>query len=798
MENKDMNKHLISLELNKVLEMLAQCACCADAKDMAHSLVPETALNRAERLSRQTSDAHMLMARFGAPSFGALCNIDGSLKRAAAGGCLNMGELLSVAEVLRVIRSLKRWRESCEGVKTDVDGYFQSITPNKYLEDTITGAVASPEELYDDASAELADIRRKIRAAASGVRERLDKIIHSQQYSKALQEPIVTMRNGRFVVPVKSEHRGEVSGLVHDSSSSGATVFIEPAAVVEANNKIKELQGMEREETERILAELSARVGESAELIAASYKLAVRIDLIFAKAQLAYKMKAATPKLNEKGIINLKKARHPLIADDKAVAIDIRLGGDFDALVITGPNTGGKTVSIKTLGLLTLMAMCGLMIPAADMSEISVFDYILADIGDEQSIEQSLSTFSAHMTNIINILSLANDKSLILIDELGAGTDPVEGAALAIAILENLRDKGAKIAATTHYAELKAYALQTAGVENGSCEFDVKTLKPTYRLLIGVPGRSNAFAISERLGMHESITKRARELVSSENARFEEVLERLEKNRLELESEIDSAKRLNTQAKQANIKAQEKNQSIDELREKELERARREAALIVEKTRRESLALIKELDEIRKEQAKTKNAAELALRAKRTVKAALDSLDDTANPVTEKYIDKDYKLERPLRIGDSVIIAGIGTKAQVIEVPDKNGSVLVGSGLIKTRVPVSDLRLLGEDKKKAANSSRSVRTSVNKSDMKIQTSLDIRGKTVEEAMLETDAFLDSATLAGINEATIIHGKGTGVLRAGVQSYLKKHPQVKAFRTGVYGEGEDGVTVVTLK
>ncbi|MEE1321308.1 MAG: endonuclease MutS2, partial [Acutalibacteraceae bacterium] len=519
------NKHLTALELPKVLSRLADFTSCEDARELAENLKPETNIDLAKVLLKQTDDAHMLMAKFGAPSFGGLKNVNNSLYRASAGGALNMRELLDIAEVLRVIRSLSEWKSRNSGVVTSIDTYFESMSPNKFLEDRITNSIISEEEMSDNASPELYNIRRKIRIASSKVRDKLDQMTKSSYFQKYLRESIVTMRNGRYVVPVKIEHRGEVSGLVHDTSSSGATVFVEPTAVVEANNEIKVLQSKERDEIERILFELSMEAGGFYEGIKASYECAVELNLIFAKAKLAYEMKATVPEINDDGIINLRNARHPLIDPKKVVATDIRLGKDFDTLIITGPNTGGKTVSIKTLGLMSLMAMCGLMLPVGDRSVISVFDKVLADIGDEQSIEQSLSTFSSHMVNIIDIIEKADGKSLVLIDELGAGTDPVEGAALAISILEKIHEKGAKIAATTHYAELKAYALQTPGIENGSCEFDVKSLKPTYRLLIGTPGRSNAFAISLHLGMEEAIIERAKQLVSNESTQFETVIE---------------------------------------------------------------------------------------------------------------------------------------------------------------------------------------------------------------------------------------------------------------------------------
>ena len=509
-----MNRHYKTLELDKILERLSGLTSLPDAREQALALEPQTDIKKTELLLRQTDDAVALSGRFGAPSFGGAVNCAGNLRRAEAGGCLTAGELLKIADTLRIIRTVKEWHSRCASVETALDGFFSGLISNKYLEEKITSAIISEEEISDKASNTLSDIRRKIRTASSKARETLDKIVHSSKYIKYLQDTIITQRDGRYVVPVRAECRNNVPGLVHDTSSSGQTVFIEPMGVVQANNDIRMLRNKEEEEIERILFELSANAGDFADTIIRSYNNLSQLNLIFAKAELAYSMRATLPKINDRGVINLKQARHPLIPKDKVVPIDINLGGDFDTLVITGPNTGGKTVTLKTLGLLTLMAMCGLLVPCADNSELSVFRRVLVDIGDEQSIEQSLSTFSAHMTNIIQIIKLANAGSLCLIDELGAGTDPVEGAALAIAILERLRESRAKIASTTHYAELKEFALRTEGVENGSCEFDVATLKPTYRLLIGVPGKSNAFAISKRLGMEQDIVARAQELVS--------------------------------------------------------------------------------------------------------------------------------------------------------------------------------------------------------------------------------------------------------------------------------------------
>ena len=543
-----MNRHYKTLELDKILEKLAGMTSIEDAREMALNLEPVFELKKVEQLLQQTDDAVALSGRFGAPSFGGAGNCSGHLRRAQAGGCLTTGELLSVASTLRTIRTVKEWHARSGGGASSLDGYFSGLVSNKFLEDKITSAIISEEEISDKASPVLSDIRRKIRTASSKAREVLDKIIHSSTYIKYLQDTIVTQRDGRYVVPVRSECRGNVPGLVHDTSSSGATVFIEPMGVVQANNDIKLLQSKEEQEIERILFELSANAGDFADSIIHSYKNLVQLNLIIAKADLAYSMKASKPIMNDRGMIELKQARHPLIDKNKVVPVDVMLGKEFDTLVITGPNTGGKTVTLKTIGLLTLMAMCGLLVPCADNSELSVFRRVLVDIGDEQSIEQSLSTFSGHMTNIVQIIKLANAGSLCLIDELGAGTDPVEGAALAIAILERLRDKHAKIASTTHYAELKEFALRTPGVENGSCEFDVATLKPTYRLLIGVPGKSNAFAISKRLGIDDEIISRASELVSNENRQFEDVVEKLEKRRQSLEKQLEIANRLTAMA----------------------------------------------------------------------------------------------------------------------------------------------------------------------------------------------------------------------------------------------------------
>ncbi len=794
-----MNKHLVALEFDKILERLAEYTCCEDSREAAMNLRPKNRLDEAQALMNQTRDAHMLLARFGGPSFGGMKNVNNALHRADAGSTLSMHELLEIAETLRVIRSLTQWRSTNAGVESCLDVFFGALTPNKYLEDAITGAIVSDDEMADSASPTLADIRRKIRVQESKVREQLDKMTRSSKYRDILQESIVTMRNGRYVLPVKNEHRGSVPGLVHDTSASGATVFIEPMAVVEANNEIKVLLSKERDEIDRILSALSVEAGSFAQTIKSSFECAVELNVIFAKAQLAYSMNAAAPAMNDEGVIELRNARHPLINKDKVVPVNIRLGRDFDTLVITGPNTGGKTVSIKTVGLLTIMASCGLMIPVSDMSEISVFERILADIGDEQSIEQSLSTFSAHMTNIIDILKRTNDRSLVLIDELGAGTDPIEGAALAMAILESLSLKGAKIAATTHYAELKAYALQTERVENGCCEFDVATLRPTYRLLIGMPGRSNAFAISERLGMEKEIVERAAELVSAENTQFEDVIESLEKSRKALETEKQQAFEQTQQAEKLRREAEEKKDKIEQLRQKEIDDAKSQAARIVEQARREAYSLLGELEKLKKEKDKANDLAELARRARAAVKKGVAAMDEAADPVDSED-DEDYVLPRALEVGDAVLIRGLNKQATVLSL-EKGGNVQVMAGTAKMRVKTENLRLLNDRQKQASavSAPRKKGDSLEgRGTLAAETRLDLRGMTVDDALIEIDRFIDSGLRTGLSEFTIIHGKGTGALRAATHNYLRKSKFVKSFRLGIYGEGENGVTIVILK
>ena len=794
----DMNKDNKVLELDKVLEMLAAKCACSDAADEARRIQPETDLNRVQEMLTKTADAYMLAGRFGTPGFGGAANIAGALRRAQAGAVLSMGELLRIASVMRTIRTLRDWRGHCEGVTTSLDGLFMMLSADRSLEEKISTCIVSPEEMSDHASAELNDIRRKIRSAQARVREQLEKLIRSATYQKYLQDALVTLRDGRFVVPVKAEFRSQVAGLVHDTSSSGATVFIEPMAVVETNNDIRLLQGREQEEIERILTALSVECGENADRLIGSYHTLIALDLLFAKANLAYDMDASLPRVAADGVIDLKKARHPLIHRKKVVPSDIRLGEDFDTLMITGPNTGGKTVTLKTLGLLTVMTMCGLMIPAGDNSRVSVFDNILADIGDEQSIEQSLSTFSAHMTNIIRILGKAGERSLVLLDELGAGTDPIEGAALAESIIEQLRGQGARIAATTHYAELKSYALTTPGVENGSCEFDVETLRPTYKLLIGVPGRSNAFAICSQLGMPDDVVNRAHTLVSSDNTRVEDVVAELDTTRQEMEHKLEEAERLKAEAEAIKQEMKQREEALEKAKRSEVEAARVEASRIVSQARAEADDLLKEIDRLRKDYESAKISA-LNGDAKVTLRARLRQMEDAVNPV-EQRSNEGYVLPRELKVGDTVEVFGLHEKGTVLSLPDKSGNVMVQMGIIKSRVKLGELRLVEESKvtvngqrqRKKAGTTHTIDTK------KVQTEVDVRGCTVEEGILEVDRVIDHAVVMKLGEIRVIHGKGTGALRAGLHQHFRRHPNIKSFRLGVYGEGETGVTILELK
>ena len=784
-----MNKHFKALEFDKILEMLGKECSFADAREQALTLKPVFTKEETEKLLKETDDAYVLIGKFGTPSFGSPTNCANQLRRAQAGSGLTTLELLRIGENLRVIRSLRQWRNASDDRASSLDKYFNNLMPNKFLEEKINDAIIAEDEISDKASPTLSDIRRKIRTASSKAREVLDKIVRSSNYSKFLQDKVITQRDGRFVVPVRAECRGSIPGLVHDTSGSGQTVFIEPMGVVQANNDIRMLRNKEKEEIDRILLELSSMAGNCADSIIGSYQNLIDLNVIFAKGNLAYTMKAVTPIVNDKGYINLKKARHPLIDKEKVVPVDITLGKYYTLLVITGPNTGGKTVSLKTTGLLTLMAMSGLMIPCGDESEISVFKKILVDIGDEQSIEQNLSTFSAHMTNTIDILKQASRFSLVLIDELGAGTDPVEGAALAVAILQKLKEKGAKIQCTTHYAELKEFAITTEGVENGCCEFDVQTLRPTYKLLIGIPGKSNAFAISKRLGLSDDIIENAQHLVSSESRRFEDTIEQLEKRRQTLEKRLKEANDTKALAGRQREKANSIIEKAKREAEREIEKAHQEAERISSRTKAQAQSILDRLENLEKKQ-------KMSAEEKAKLRKSIDKMENTADPIKEKKNEK-YTPPRPFKVGDSVLIFDIDKDAEILSINEKDGTAYVQAGIIKTKVKLSNLRLNKEKPKVTVQTSRK-RNMPSKMDMNPTTEVDVRGETAMEAIMDVDAAIDNAVLMNINQLTIIHGKGTGVLRAEIQKYLRTHKNIKSFRLGNFGEGDAGVTICEIK
>ena len=777
--------------------MLSIQARCQDTKELALNIKPSVNFSDVQHELELTNNAYTLSMKYGSPTILPVKNIKNSVTRADLGASLIPSELLEISETLRVIRGLCQYRNSANEERLLIDDWFDTLSPNKFLEDKINNAIISEDEISDNASVQLSDIRRKMRNCSQDARAQLDKLIKNPTYQKFLQENIVTFRDSRFVVPVKSEFKNEIKGLVHDTSASGATLFIEPIAVVEINNELKILKAKEEQEIERILAELSADVANFRDSILTSYDALIMLDLVFAKANLGIKMNACIPLFTNNGIIDLKKARHPLIEKDKVVPIDVSLGKDFDTLVITGPNTGGKTVTLKTLGLFVLMTMCGLMIPCAEQSRICLFEKVLADIGDEQSIEQSLSTFSSHIKNIVEILKEANSNSLVLIDELGAGTDPIEGAALAVSIIKKLRSQNAKVTATTHYSEIKKYAFETDGVENACCEFDVSTLSPTYKLLIGIPGRSNAFAISSRLGISDEIIDDAKQLVSNENRRFENVVIALEETRQNLIKEEEKATQLRLNAQRYEQEISSYKSKLEKQKEHEIEKAREIAKKIVTDTKNSAEKLLFEIEEIKK----NKDSADfnkMASEVKSHIKSDFSKLEALADPVTKKTTN-DYKLPRPLKVGDNVYLFDLQKKGTVISL-SKDNTVLVQSGIIKTTVPITSLQLLEDNAQSTIQRGQRNLTRNVKSKMthNFKTELDLRGYMVEEALLELDRFIDDCVLSSLSQVTIIHGKGTGALRSAVQSALRSNKSVRTFRLGVYGEGETGVTIVELK
>ena len=788
-------KSIRTLELPAVLEKLAAKAVSQVAKDRCLKLSPSTDAEEVLRLLDETDAAKERLGLHGSPSFSGVKDVSAALTRADHGGMLNTRELLDIAGVLTASRRVADYDAQRQGEETVLDRLFTSLHTNKYLEEQIRSAILDEETIADTASSELADIRRKMRLAASKGRQILQRIISSPSYAKVLQEALITQRDGRFVVPVKAECKGSMPGLVHDVSSSGATLFVEPMGVVQANNELKELEAREKKEIDRILRQLSAACAGSMENILWDYDILVHLDVIFARAQLSYQLNASRPEVRRRGGVALRRARHPLLDQAKAVPITVELGEQFDTLVITGPNTGGKTVTLKTIGLLCLMAQCGLHIPADSGSAVRVFRRVLADVGDEQSIEQSLSTFSAHMSNIVQILREVDDQSLLLFDELGAGTDPIEGAALAIAIIESARSQGALIAATTHYAELKTFAMTTAGVENASCEFDVQTLRPTYRLLIGIPGKSNAFAISRRLGLDESVIQAAQQQMDSDSVRFEDVLTQLEEKRQRLEKAQAEADRLWRQREEDARKARTFREQMEKAKENARTKGEAEAKRIVRQAQAQADEIFAQLDQLRRQQQKQLSFQELN-DAKAAVRHSLNQAQDALH-IHDQPQEPVYTPSRPIEVGDLVELPGVKMAASVLAV-NNDGTLLLQAGKMKMTVKAQQVRLPeGQPKKKPAAPASGGSAKLNLQS-RAASELDIRGYETLEAESVVENYIDSAVMAKLGTVTIIHGKGTGALRKAVHEMLKRNKAVKSFRLGRYGEGEAGVTVVELK
>ena len=784
-------KALKTLEFDKILKRLSDFAVMESTKDEIMRIMPAKTLKSAQKMQDETKEASRILTKCGSLPITCASDVTASLKRADMGGTLTMSELLNIAKVLETARRIKMHTKDaeCEILAEHIDALYE----DKRLETDITGAVIDAETMADDASSTLLDIRRKIRAANNKVKDILQKIITSPSHQKHLQEQLITLRGDRYVIPLKSEYKGAIPGVVHDVSATGSTIFLEPMSVVETNNEIRRLLGEEKDEIEKILANLTNEVVLVSKLIKMSYDTISCIDLIFAKGKYALATDAFAPNINDKGHINLRRARHPLIDPKKVVATDIYLGKNFDTLVITGPNTGGKTVTLKTIGLLTVMALSGLHITAEEGSEIAVFEDVFADIGDEQSIEQSLSTFSAHMVNIVDILSKISEKSLCLFDELGAGTDPTEGAALAISILEYVKNTGAKCAATTHYSELKVYALSNNRVENASCEFDVETLAPTYRLLIGIPGKSNAFAISKRLGLSQFIIDNAKKHIDTESVKFEDVISELEKNRILSEREKDKAQSIKQEAENIKKEMAKRNKILDEKTEKILEKARAEAKKIIEDAKRETEDALKQI----KKAQKMKDLTE----ANREMERARQKINKKSKENAENKSEKpsaNTKAPKSVKLGDSVEIVSMGQKGTVVTLPDRSGALTVKVGIMKLKSNLSDLRLIKEEKPNQKQKRAAGGMGDGAKYMNVSTELDLRGENIEDSIYILEKFLDDAVLSSLTQVRIIHGKGTGALRQGIHQYLRKQPRVESFALASYGEGDSGVTVVKLR
>ena len=783
-------KTLKTLEFDKIREMLAAHAINGDTKEKARKLSPKTELSEVKALLADTDSAVVMISKYGSPPIAPVCEVSSAIKRIRVGGSLSMAELLNIAKVLRCSDNLKKYYD---GHESSLAVYFDCLQKDNQTERRISTSIISETEMADGASPELSNIRRKISRAGEKIKDSLNSMIHSPHYRKFLQDPIVTLRNDRYVVPVKAEHRGDVHGIVHDISASGGTVFIEPASVVDANNELHALSAKEKLEIERILSDLTAVVAEISDIVECDYTAIMDLDLLFSKAKLALAQKAVCPQMNNDGKIFIKKGRHPLIDPKSVVAQDVSLGYDFDTLVVTGPNTGGKTVVLKTIGLFTVMAQSGLHIPANDGTVLAVFDCVYADIGDEQSIEQSLSTFSAHMTNIVSILKSFTPNSLILFDELGAGTDPVEGAALANGILNYVKNMGAKTVATTHYSELKIYALSADRVENGSCEFDVDTLSPTYRLLIGIPGKSNAFAISKKLGLSDYIIENSKRLLSEETVKFEDVISSIEENRRASESSRSEQERLKREVAKLKDELERERITLDKKREELIEQAKKKAAEIIEKAKAETDEIVETMRAIQKEKDERE-----ALKAMEEVKKGLNEKLKKAKKPSMSTAVKNVKTNpNAYKPGMSVLIVDLNDKGTILTIDKKAGTAVVQMGIMKTTTTLSNL-VIREDETRKNIEKFIPKKHITDASKTIKTEIDLRGMMLEEAMAETDMFLDRAAMAGLSTVTVIHGKGTGILRNGIQQMLRKHPHVKTFRLGKYGEGENGVTVVELK
>lgn len=795
-------KTLNTLEYDKIINMLVACASTEGAKKQARTLMPTDDIDTVVMRQNRTDGAKRLINAKGYPSFSVPESVVGSADRAYKGAILSPRELLDIATLLRSAMAVSDYIEEDKPFETCLDAIFARMLPNKPLEGRISRAIISEDLIADEASPELAEIRRKIRATNNRIKDTLQSYIGGARI-KYLQDNLVTMRNGRYVVPVKAEYRNEMKGLVHDTSSSGATLFIEPIAVVEANNELKELEAKESHEIERILSSLSADVAEFSTAISANYHNINELAFYFACATLAMDMRAEKPEITGDRVVELKRARHPLIPRDVVVPIDVEIGRDFDTLIITGPNTGGKTVTLKTIGLLTLMTQAGLQIPASESSRVGIFSEVLVDIGDEQSIEASLSTFSSHMVTVGEILRSMGPRSLVLFDELGSGTDPIEGAALATAILEHSQRSGALSASTTHYAELKVYALETPRVQNASCEFDIETLRPTYRLVVGTPGKSNAFAISEKLGIDKAIIDRAEALIERDDKRFEDVIERLDTSRISMEREREEAERLRLEFERFKRERETELATRMAKSEEEIAKAVQRAHQILDSARASSEFIFRQLEDIKKQENREKRD-EMTARAREEVRRRLRESEAMFEGVDirEVSLDDEYVLPRPLKIGDKVFLVTISKEGVVTATKDNKGMVAVTSGILKTKVPESKLRLIEEGVKyrtteppKPKVNEGKVKTSIVST---FKPEIDVRGMIGDDAWFVVDKYLDDAILAGIGSVRIIHGKGTGALRAALWKYFKSDKRIKRYRHGEYGEGDAGVTVIELK